>query len=148
MVIESGYLQEGRGWKSRNASDWALPGFAKAGPAGWRAHRAGRHHTGERKSEVTEAASRLLFLDRNDNLIIGTALYFKKKYPDSEVTLVSKDVNVRIKADSVYQCWNFETDTIKYDEFIPAGRRWRHLRCCHPQKQQVSILGVIIRMNL
>ncbi|NLO12048.1 MAG: PhoH family protein [Candidatus Cloacimonetes bacterium] len=68
--------------------------------------------------EVTEAASRLLFLDRNDNLIIGTALYFKKKYPDSEVTLVSKDVNVRIKADSVgINAENFETDTIKYDEF-------------------------------
>lgn len=68
--------------------------------------------------DVTDAASNLLFIDRNDNLIIGTALYFKNKYPDSEVTLVSKDVNVRIKADCVgINAENFETDTIKFDEF-------------------------------
>lgn len=68
--------------------------------------------------DVTEAADNLLFLDKNDNLIIGTALYFKNKYPDHEVTLVSKDVNVRIKADCVgINAENFETDTIKFDEF-------------------------------
>jgi predicted ribonuclease YlaK len=42
--------------------------------------------------DVTDKASKLFFLDRNDNLIIGTALYFKEKYPGSQVTLVSKDV--------------------------------------------------------
>ena len=68
--------------------------------------------------DVSEAASNLLFLDKNDNLIIGTALHFKDKYPDSDVTLVSKDVNVRIKADCVgINAENFETDTIKFDEF-------------------------------
>jgi predicted ribonuclease YlaK len=41
-------------------------------------------------NEVTSAASKLFFLDRNDNLIIGTALYFKDKYPDSIVTLSQK----------------------------------------------------------
>lgn len=68
--------------------------------------------------DVSDAAANLLFLDRNDNLIIGTALYFKNQYPKSEVTLVSKDVNVRIKADCVgINAENFETDTIKFDEF-------------------------------
>lgn len=68
--------------------------------------------------DVTDQASKLLFMDRNDNLIIGTALYFKEKYHKSLVTLVSKDVNVRIKADCMgINAENFETDTIKYDEF-------------------------------
>ncbi|MCK9309004.1 MAG: PhoH family protein [Candidatus Cloacimonetes bacterium] len=68
--------------------------------------------------DVTDAAGKLFFLDRNDNLIIGTALYFKDKYPNSQVTLVSKDVNVRIKADCVgLNAENYESDTIKFDEF-------------------------------
>lgn len=67
--------------------------------------------------DVTDAASRLLFLDRNDNLIIGTALYFQQKFPESLVTLVSKDTNVRIKADSVgINAETFETDSIKFEE--------------------------------
>ncbi len=73
--------------------------------------------------DVTEAADNLLFLDKNDNLVIGTALYFKNKYPDHEVTLVSKDVNVRIKADCVgINAENFETDTIKFDEFFTGWK--------------------------
>lgn len=67
--------------------------------------------------DVTDTAAKLFFLDRNDNLIIGTALYCKQKYPDHEVTLVSKDANVRIKADSVgINAENFETDTVKFEE--------------------------------
>jgi len=69
-------------------------------------------------NEVTETASKLFFLDRNDNLIIGTAMYFKNKYPKSIVTLVSKDANVRIKADCVgLIAENYETDTVKFDEY-------------------------------
>ncbi len=69
-------------------------------------------------NEVTDSAAKLFFLDRNDNLIIGTALYFKEKYPKSLVTLVSKDANVRIKADCVgINAENYETDAIKFDEY-------------------------------
>ncbi|MDD2331646.1 MAG: PhoH family protein [Candidatus Cloacimonetes bacterium] len=69
-------------------------------------------------NDVTDTAAKLFFLDRNDNLIIGTALYFKHKYPKSIVTLVSKDANVRIKADCVgLIAENYETDTIKFDEY-------------------------------
>lgn len=67
--------------------------------------------------DVTDTAAKLFFLDRNDNLIIGTALWFKQKYPDQEVTLVSKDANVRIKADAVgINAENYETDNIKFEE--------------------------------
>ncbi len=67
--------------------------------------------------EITNGTSKLLFLDRNDNLIIGTALYFQKKYPDHVVTLVSKDANVRIKADAVgLNAENFERDSVKFEE--------------------------------
>lgn len=76
------------------------------------------------KREITEAAANLIFMDRNDNLIIGTALYFKKLFPEKQVILVSKDVNVRIKADTVgIRAENFETDTISFDEFYTG---WTH----------------------
>ncbi|HNX37403.1 MAG TPA: PhoH family protein [Candidatus Cloacimonadota bacterium] len=69
-------------------------------------------------TDVTDTASKLFFLDRNDNLIIGTALYFKNMYPKDIVTLVSKDANVRIKADCVgLRAENYETDNVKFEEF-------------------------------
>ncbi len=69
-------------------------------------------------SEVTDTASKLIYMDNNDNLIIGTALYFKDKYPESTVTLVSKDANVRIKADCVgVRAENYESDNVRYDEY-------------------------------
>ncbi len=74
--------------------------------------------------EVAAVASKLLFLDKNDNLIIGTALYFQQKYPQTQVILVSKDVNVRIKADTMgITAENYESDTIKFDEFYTG---WSH----------------------
>ncbi|MDP8269551.1 MAG: PhoH family protein [Candidatus Tenebribacter davisii] len=67
--------------------------------------------------KVTDTATDILFTDTNDNLIIGTALYIHKKEPDKEVTLVSKDANVRIKADAVgIKASNFETDKINFSE--------------------------------
>lgn len=76
-------------------------------------------------NEVTSSASKLFFLDRNDNLIIGTALYMKNKYPDAEVTLVSKDANVRIKADCVgINAENFENDALRFEELYTG---WENL---------------------
>jgi PhoH-like ATPase len=76
-------------------------------------------------NEVTNAASKLFFLDRNDNLIIGTALYMKNKYPDAMVTLVSKDANVRIKADCVgINAENFENDALRFEELYTG---WENL---------------------
>jgi len=69
------------------------------------------------KNKATKSSSELFFTDKNDNLIIGTALYFKEQIPDATVILVSKDTNVRIKADAVgLQADNFENDLIKFEE--------------------------------
>lgn len=74
--------------------------------------------------EVVEQAKALMFADKNDNLIIGTALYCKEKHPEAQVILVSKDVNVRIKADTMgLKAENFESDTVKFDEFYTG---WTH----------------------
>jgi len=50
---------------------------------------------------ISETAKEILITDNNDNLIIGTALFLHKENPDTPVILVSKDANVRIKADAV-----------------------------------------------
>ncbi|MCF7792983.1 MAG: PhoH family protein [Candidatus Cloacimonetes bacterium] len=67
--------------------------------------------------KVSATANDILITDTNDNLIIGTALYLKEKNPKSKVVLVSKDANVRIKADAVgLDSANFETDKINFSE--------------------------------
>ncbi|MCF7913353.1 MAG: PhoH family protein [Candidatus Cloacimonetes bacterium] len=66
---------------------------------------------------ISETAKEILITDTNDNLIIGTALYIRKKNPAVPVILVSKDANVRIKADAVgLKAENYETEKIDFDE--------------------------------
>lgn len=67
--------------------------------------------------KIEDNAKDVLINDSNDNLIIGTALYLQKQNPDFKVVMVSKDANVRIKADAIgLVAENFETDNIKFDE--------------------------------
>ncbi|KQC07435.1 MAG: phosphate starvation-inducible protein PhoH [Candidatus Cloacimonas sp. SDB] len=67
--------------------------------------------------QISETTNNILITDTNDNLIIGTALYIKKQHPKKEVILISKDANVRIKADAVgLKSENFETDRINFQE--------------------------------
>lgn len=67
--------------------------------------------------KVSDTAKDVLITDTNDNLIIGTALYLKQKNPNTKVVLVSKDANVRIKADAVgLEAANYETDKINFQE--------------------------------
>ncbi|MDO9577938.1 MAG: PhoH family protein [Candidatus Cloacimonadales bacterium] len=67
--------------------------------------------------KVSDTANDILITDTNDNLIIGTALYLKQQNPNSKVILVSKDANVRIKADAVgLNAENYETDKINFSE--------------------------------
>ncbi|MEA1971861.1 MAG: PhoH family protein [Candidatus Cloacimonadota bacterium] len=67
--------------------------------------------------EATSLNKEIVISDNNDNLIIGTAYYFKNKYPNQQVILVSKDTNVRIKADAIgIKSDNFETDKVKFEE--------------------------------
>ncbi len=66
---------------------------------------------------ISETAEDILINDTNDNLIIGTALYIRNTNPDTEVVLVSKDANVRIKADAVgLNSENYDTDRINFNE--------------------------------
>lgn len=66
---------------------------------------------------ISDTTSDILITDTNDNLIIGTALYIKKQHPDQKVILISKDANVRIKADAVgLEAQNFEMDKINFQE--------------------------------
>ncbi len=66
---------------------------------------------------IAETAKEILITDNNDNLIIGTALYIRKENPDIPVILVSKDANVRIKADAVgLKAENYETEKINFNE--------------------------------
>lgn len=65
----------------------------------------------------------VLMTDSNDNLIIGTALYTKNKFPDKKVFLISKDANVRIKADAVgIRAENYEEDKVNFEELYKGFR--------------------------
>jgi len=55
-----------------------------------------------------------------DNNILGTALALQEKFPDSNVTLVSKDINLRIKAALI---------GISAEDYSTT-RRWRMSACC------------------
>lgn len=46
-----------------------------------------------------EAIPDELMENKADNRILATALYLKKQYPQADVQLISKDINLRIKAD-------------------------------------------------
>jgi len=67
--------------------------------------------------DIDTILSKNKLLKRNDNYIIGTAIHYKDKFPKSRIIMVSKDANVRIKADALgIKSENFETDTIIFEE--------------------------------
>lgn len=67
--------------------------------------------------KITDTANHILITDTNDNLIIGTAYHIQEKNPQKKVILVSKDANVRIKADAVgLISENYESDRINFKE--------------------------------
>ncbi len=74
-------------------------------------------------SAISQKLNELLLEQKNDNLIICTALHFKEKNPNNRVILVSKDVNVRIKADALgLEAQNFKNDQVKFDEIYTGVR--------------------------
>lgn len=67
--------------------------------------------------KISETSNDVLITDTNDNLFIGTALYIQEKNRDSEVIVVSKDANVRIKADAVgLIAENYDVDKVKFEK--------------------------------
>jgi PhoH-like ATPase len=72
---------------------------------------------------ISKTTNHILITDSNDNLIIGTALYTQEKYPNKNVILISKDANVRIKADAVgINAENYEEDKINFEELYKGYR--------------------------
>tara|TARA_B100000401_G_scaffold427381_1_gene358907 strand:- start:144 stop:1478 length:1335 start_codon:yes stop_codon:yes gene_type:complete len=65
--------------------------------------------------------------DKGDHRILNAALYVKSKYPDRQVIMVSKDINLRIKAKSLeITSEDYETGKLKDSEIqadtVPTGR--------------------------
>ncbi len=72
--------------------------------------------------KIQESNKDFILADENDNLIIGTALFIQKSSKDSEVTLISKDANVRIKADAVgLKATDYQEDRVKFDELFTGN---------------------------
>jgi PhoH-like ATPase len=61
--------------------------------------------------------------DKPDHRILNTALYLKKENPDRKVVLVSKDINLRLKAKSLdIAAEDYETGKIKNIEELYTGK--------------------------
>lgn len=74
---------------------------------------------------VSSDLEEILIKDENDNLIIGTAYHYQKRYPDKEVILVSKDANVRIKADAIgLKAVNYELERVNFEELYTGILRY------------------------
>ena len=66
-------------------------------------------------SKKLTSAIDILITDTNDNLIIGTAYHLSLENKESEVILISKDANVRIKADAIgLKAENYEEGNINF----------------------------------
>lgn len=61
--------------------------------------------------------------DSPDNTILGAALYLQETYPDRKITLVSKDINLRIKANIVgIKAEDYFNDQVLDDaDLLPSG---------------------------
>ncbi|NME35560.1 MULTISPECIES: PhoH family protein [Fusobacterium] len=55
--------------------------------------------------------------DSTDNSVLGMTIKIKNKFPDRKVILVTKDINLRIKADAIgIEVEDYSTDRVVYDE--------------------------------
>lgn len=59
----------------------------------------------------------------NDNRILAIALAYRKRYPRRHVAVVSKDINMRVKAQTLgLEAEDYLTDKIELDELYPGNR--------------------------
>ena len=55
--------------------------------------------------------------DKADNRILGTAIHLQKAFPESVVELITKDINLRIKADVFgVKARDYEPDSVSVEE--------------------------------
>jgi len=120
VIEETDQFKKGLDEKSRNARQFSriLDGLRKQNSLskGVKLKNGGMLQVSlahEMKSDVND----ILITDVNDNLILGTAYKFKQNNPDKEVIMVSKDANVRIKADAIgLKAINYEAEAINFEE--------------------------------
>lgn len=61
--------------------------------------------------------------DKADHRILNVAIQFQKKYPEKQVTLISKDINLRIKAKSLdISSEDYEAGKVKNVDTLYTGR--------------------------
>ena len=73
--------------------------------------------------ETTPDACQVFGEDKPDHRILNAALRLRSEYPDRKVVLVSKDVNLRIKARALdLQAEDFETGKIKHVDSLYDGK--------------------------
>ncbi len=83
------------------------------------------------KQEFMQKLPPELRVDRGDNRILAVAKDLMEALPDGKVVLVSKDINLRIKADTMGLCAeDFQNDKVPVDELYAGttehlvGREW------------------------
>ncbi|MFO7978958.1 MAG: PhoH family protein [Bacteroidales bacterium] len=68
-------------------------------------------------------ACRIFGEDKPDHRILNTALYLSRQYPGQKVVVVSKDINLRLKAKSLnIHAEDFETGKVKNVDALYAGK--------------------------
>jgi len=72
-----------------------------------------------------EGATRIFGGHKNDHRILNAALSMKQEYPDLQVIMVTKDINLRIKAKALnIAAEDFETGKIKDIETLYKGKEY------------------------
>ncbi|MCX7727998.1 MAG: PhoH family protein [Bacteroidia bacterium] len=77
----------------------------------------------EMHSDSKLNAEKIFDEKKPDHKILNTTIYLQEKYPNRKVVLVTKDINLRIKAKSLnIQAEDYETGKIKHPEELYTGK--------------------------
>ena len=77
----------------------------------------------------------------NDNFILGVAVHFAKTEPEKQCVLVTKDVNLRIKADALaVRAEDYSNDKVKVDE-LDTG--WTQIKVPGSRLDELDENGVV-----
>lgn len=72
--------------------------------------------------DIEQDASRVFGMHKNDHRILNAALSLKKEYPKRKVILVSKDINLRVKAKALnIEAEDYETGKVKDPDHLDKG---------------------------
>ena len=95
-----------------------------------------------------------LSFNENDNRIISTAIFLQSKFPDKKVILVTKDINMRLKAKGagLFFVEDYRTDQLIDDvQFLTKGYHhfegdfWEHVNECKSASNELNTQHYINR---